>query len=146
MLDGRLRGKWPRLWRWVWVGERSGLRARGRCARLIRGAGKIDPGLGRWRRFTSGTCGVSAGFGLYSEPPFQFVDTFEQLGQVVQGDDLTLGLAIRLSGIAEPFLAIRNVMHNAGLRSNRNAIANPQMSCEADLPCQDHVIAKFGAT
>ena len=56
-----------------------------------------------------------AGPGFRAEPLLQLFHAAEQLGQLLQGDHLPLGLPIGLRGRPEPFLAVRDVVHHAGL-------------------------------
>src|SRR5208337_4018037 len=76
---------------------------------------------------------------------FQFGDALEQFRQILDGNQLALGLLVRLRGRAEPFFAVRNVVHHAGLRGDGDLIADFQMATDADLPGKDYIIAQLGA-
>ena len=62
-----------------------------------------------------------------------------------QSDDLSFRLTIRLGRVTEPFFAIRDIMHNAGLRGDGHAIADLQVACQSDLACQNDIISQFCA-
>ena len=64
---------------------------------------------------------------------------------MLYGDHLALGLAIGLSRGPEPFFAVGDVVHDAGLSPDRDAVANLQMTGETDLSAENHVVAQFGA-
>ena len=52
---------------------------------------------------------------------------------MVQRDDFPFRLAIGFSGCAHPFFALGDVMHHTGLRSDRSAVSEFQMSGYARL-------------
>ena len=96
----------------------------------------------------SSVAGVAAFMGSFrfaAKFLFQCRHALEQLGQMLDGNHLALGLLVRLRGRAEPFLAVGNVVHHAGLRGDNNLIADLQMAADADLPGQHDVFAKLRA-
>jgi len=82
----------------------------------------------------------------YSKLCLQFGNPFEQLGQLLQSDHLPFGLAIRLRWRPDPFLAVRNVVHDTGLCADGHAVANFQVAGKAYLPAEDDVVAEFCAS
>src|SRR5215471_4718851 len=58
----------------------------------------------------------------------QLRHALEQVGQLLQSDHLAFGRAVRLGGRPKPFLTIRNVVHDSGLRGDGYAVANLQVS------------------
>src|SRR6185312_4643755 len=76
---------------------------------------------------------------------FEFVDSAQEFRQMVQRDDFPFRLAIRFGGSAHPFFALGDIMHHTGLRGNRRAVAEFQMSGYARLTGEDDVITKFRA-
>src|SRR5882724_11142590 len=69
----------------------------------------------------------------------------DEIGQLLKGDDLAFGLAVRLSGITEPLLPLRNVVHHARLRGDGGSVADFQMTGEPDLAGEGDEISEFGA-
>ena len=55
-------------------------------------------------------------FRLFAELFFQFRDALEQVRQTLDGNHLAFGLLVRLRRRAQPFFAVRNVVHHARLR------------------------------
>ena len=86
--------------------------------------------------------GAAGGFGQFL---LQFGHTPDQFGQLLNGQNLALGLPVRLSGVTEPFLPVRDVVHHAGLRGDGRLVADLQMTGETDLPGERDEIAQFGA-
>ena len=58
---------------------------------------------------------------------------FEQVGEVVQSDHLAFGRSVGLGGGPEPFLAVRYVVHDAGLGGDGNAVADLEVSGESGV-------------
>jgi hypothetical protein len=63
----------------------------------------------------------------------------------LQGDQLSLGLSIRLRRRPKPFPTIGNVVHDSGLSGNNHFVAYLEVARHADLPSQRGVTAYPGA-
>src|ERR1051325_8382364 len=72
---------------------------------------------------------------------FEFGHALEQFGETPQGDDLPLRFAVRLRRVSKPFFAVRNVVHNPGLRGDRDLIPDFQVAADSDLPSKDNVVS-----
>src|SRR5262249_36978535 len=75
----------------------------------------------------------------------QFTDASQQIGKLLHRNHLPFGLAIGLGRCPDPFLAIGDVMHDAGLRGDLHAVADFQMARQADLPAQANITSEFRA-
>ena len=64
---------------------------------------------------------------------------------MVNGNKLALGFPVRLRGRAEPFFAVGNAVHHAGLRGDGDLISNIKVSGEPDLSGENYIIAQPGA-
>ena len=76
---------------------------------------------------------------------FQFAHPFQQFRQLLQGNDLPLRLPVRLGRASEPFFAIRDIVHDAGLSGYRNPVADFQVTRDAALSAKYHVIPYLSA-
>ncbi len=119
----------------IWKASARGLRGPAIRARALNRSGYSRlPGSG-------GAADASS----CSELLLQLFDAADQLGQLLQSDHLPLGLAVGLSRGPEPFLAVRDVVHHAGLGGDRDAVADLQVAGQSDLPAENHVVAQLGA-
>ena len=71
--------------------------------------------------------------------------TPDQIRQMLQRDELPLGLTVGLGRGAQPFPAVGNIVHDAGLGGNDDFVADFEMARNAHLPGQGGVGADFGA-
>jgi hypothetical protein len=85
-----------------------------------------------------------SGFELF-ELTFEFGDAAEELGELVEGEDFAFGFTVGLGGVAEPFLAIGDVVHDTGLAADRGAMTDFDMTGEAGLAAESDVIADLSA-
>src|ERR1035438_3814862 len=104
-------------------------------------------GSGSWVLRLRWACMFRGGgrLGFLRELPLQLFDAANQLGQLLQGDHLPLRLAVGLRRGPKPGLAVRYVVHHAGLGRYRDPVAEFQVAGQANLPPQDHVVAQLGA-
>ncbi len=64
----------------------------------------------------------------FLEEFFQFCDSAAKLGELLDGEDLAFGPAVGLGGVAEPFFAIGDIVHDAGLGGDGDAVADFQVA------------------
>ena len=76
---------------------------------------------------------------------FQFRQAAQHVGQAADGDVLALGFPVGTGRRAEPLLAVGNVIHHAGLRADRDLVANLQVPGQPGLRRDDGVAAEPGA-
>src|SRR5512139_2873230 len=78
--------------------------------------------LRRYSQGSTGTYSSTLGFCLHAcvclrtrgQLLLQLIEPPEEVGQLLQRDHLALGLAVRLRRGPQPFLAVRDVVHDAG--------------------------------
>src|SRR6267142_6380963 len=62
------------------------------------------------------------------ELPFQPADTLKQFGQSPEGDVNSLHFPVGPGRGSKPFLAVRNMVHHAGLGGDRHLVSNREMA------------------
>ena len=85
------------------------------------------------------------GSGKLLDLPFQLTHAVKQLGQLLDGNNLALGLTVRGGGDAKDAAFIFDITHNAGLGSDHGLIANFQMVRNSRLRGDHDVITELGA-
>src|SRR5213075_1777193 len=76
----------------------------------------------------------------------QFSHASDQLGQLLNRENLPLRLPVRLRGVTKPFLAVRDIVHDTGLCGDDRFGADFQVASQADLAGESDEISKLGAS
>ena len=76
---------------------------------------------------------------------FQFLDLSQQFRQLLKCEQLALHLPIGCSRRSPPFFAVFDIVHDAGLSGDCDAVTDLYMSGQSDLSSDYHVVAQLRA-